>query len=83
MSDEGVIRSRSVWTTEDEARLQELTERKERILSQSRDRLVQTLQRTALPDCDSFNWSGRVVDSFIACAEDLRAALEPFCKKEK
>ena len=63
---------RSIWTAKDEAALQELQQRRERIMSAHRQRLEDVL----LPVFETL--SPAEVDSLLACAEQLRDALAPF-----
>lgn len=71
--------TRSVWSSRDEAALQELAARKQRIMALHRDTLVETLRMLVpgQPDSDSF------VDNVIAIAEPLRDALAPFDSRTK
>jgi hypothetical protein len=65
--------ARSVWSAKDEAALQELAARKQRIMELYRDRLENVLcQVLAVEDAHT------ALDSFIAVAETLRDALAPF-----
>lgn len=66
---------RSVWTAKDEASLQELNERKARIMEENREPL--RILAAALPTTHT-NDIEDVVDWMISNAEAMRDALEPF-----
>lgn len=70
----------SVWTLEDQARLDELTERRDRILSGKRTALKGLLMRSS--------WhaeleASALASDLIAIAGPLRDALEPFDGRRK
>ena len=67
--------AKSRWTSKDEAALNELVERKRRIMEENREPVRRALQRmaTLISDVDE-----GVVDEFIANADAFRDALEPF-----
>lgn len=82
--------ARSRWTASDEAQLQELTERKARIMTEARlpllsvihsiradwQRLSDSVQQNTLEDPDALqDW---VAEQLIANADALRDALAPF-----
>lgn len=82
--------ARSRWTAADEARLQELTERKARIMTEARQPLLQliftvladwhrqsdSVQQNTLEDPDALK--GWVAEQLIGNADALRDALAPF-----
>lgn len=70
--------TRSVWSARDEATLQELAARKQRIMGVHRDSLIGVLA-TALRTVDAED----VVEDVIAMAEQLRDALAPFDGRTK
>lgn len=70
-------KTRSIWTAQDEARLQELTDRRTRIMAAHRQRLEDVL----LPMFEGL--SPPEVDAVINCAEQLRDALAPFDSRSR
>lgn len=70
-----VVRSR--WTAKDEATLQELTERKQRIDSENREP-VSVLVHLSCPIDTAAQVGEVVVDWLIENATQLRVLLEPF-----
>jgi len=65
----------TVWTAADEARLQELHERKTRIMSENRMRVVIAVSREGL---DKATDDSDLADRLIAAATQVRTALKPF-----
>lgn len=66
--------TRSVWSYRDEAALQELAARKQRIMDAHRENLVSVLRLLIHGHPDSENF----ISNVIAIAEPLRDALAPF-----
>jgi hypothetical protein len=65
--------TRSRWTVADEARLAELTERKERIMAENRQPVFDLVSKSEFG-----GFSSSLTGWLIANAEGLRDALEPF-----
>lgn len=70
---------RSVWTSRDEAALQELLDRKHNIMMEHRDRLNTVVNMLVLGGPVTDN----TIDNFIAVAEALRDALLPFDGRDR
>lgn len=70
--------TRSVWSSRDEAALQELAARKQRIMGVHRETLVNVLaEAIRVVDAEQY------ADEVIAIAEPLRDALAPFDSRTK
>lgn len=75
-----VSASRAVWTSKDEAALRELAERKERVMAECKQRLLDVLT----PAVGMTNFVGlsteidALADNMIGAAEAFRDALLPF-----
>ena len=70
--------TRSVWSSRDEATLQELAARKQRIMGAHRETLVSVLAE-AIRTVDAEQYA----DEVIAIAESLRDAMAPFDSRTK
>lgn len=67
---------RSRWTSKDEATLQELTERKQRIDRENRDPIIHLILGSSYPG--GHDGHNEVTDWLVDNATQLRVLLEPF-----